>query len=193
MRSLIVLQCLLVVGCASDPASEVNHVNGDASRQFKLLHVGQLPQDAKYRYLNVGAELTAKVLPAPVVVAPAPPVTVVENPTPSPDPVEWTIQFPLGKATLQGNEATLKAIVNALGEDDQAVAHVSGHTDALGKDRFNKRLAEQRARNVVRALVRMGIEPKRVLFDSLCCIDNPPVVNPQARKAVIVVLSVKGN
>lgn len=195
MRTILVLQCVLLAGCASVMTPSPVTSDGERVRAFKLLHVGQFPDDEQYRYLDGSALHTTKVVPPPVLVRAAPPAPMVAIPPSAPEakPQVWTIQFPLGKASLRGNEATLKEIVQALIKDEEAIALVSGHTDALGQDRFNKRLADRRARNVARALVAMGASPGRVHFDSQCCIDNPPVVNPPARKAVIVVLSEKGN
>lgn len=151
------------------------------------LGIEQTRGDAIYRYCDACPAPSAKTMPPPPVAAQTLPVVQpVSQPAPVPRVRKWTIRFALGKAVVEDTEA-LRAIATALETTPGASVFVSGHTDALGNAGFNRKLADRRAKSVVEALRRAGVEAKRIHYDSLCCIDNPPINNPPARKAAVIV------
>lgn len=62
---------------------------------------------------------------------------------------------------------------------------VSGHTDKIGSTDYNQRLARKRAISVVNALKKLKVNQKLITVQSKCCIENPPALNPDARKVII--------
>ena len=52
-------------------------------------------------------------------------------------------------------------VVPAEGQDAVRI-RIIGHTDDVGKDDYNQRLSEGRARSVKQEMVRRGIDPKRI-------------------------------
>ena len=69
------------------------------------------------------------------------------------------ISFPTGGAELDAqNRAVLDEVVRtARGRTDIERVRVEGHTDTCGSERNNIRLSRQRSRNVVQALVELGV------------------------------------
>lgn len=60
------------------------------------------------------------------------------------------------------SEATLADLAALLGRDAALRLLVEGHTDATNTDAYNLDLSERRARSVVAALVKLGVEPGRL-------------------------------
>ncbi|MBX2842226.1 MAG: PorP/SprF family type IX secretion system membrane protein [Flammeovirgaceae bacterium] len=56
----------------------------------------------------------------------------------------------------------LDKIVHLLEKNGKMKIEVSGHTDNIGDDKFNKLLSEQRAKSVVKYLIQKGISPNRL-------------------------------
>lgn len=98
--------------------------------------------------------------PEPV---PAPPVA--EAPAPAPMPKQETIVvrdvlFEFNKAVLTANDKTkLNSVASRLkNEAPTAKLSVSGHTDSVGSDAYNKKLSQKRAQAVVDYLVSTGLD-----------------------------------
>jgi len=69
---------------------------------------------------------------------------------------------------------------------------ITGHTDRVGKLAFNRRLAMRRAQTVRQALLDMGVPEERIVrVDARCCIEDPPPVNPPARRSDVEMLIVR--
>lgn len=105
-----------------------------------------------------GTPVDANGCPPP---APAPMPVAVE---PAPMPKEETIvirnvHFEFDKATLTAaDRAQLDTVATRLKtEATTARLSVSGHTDSVGKDAYNQRLSEQRAKAVTDYLVSSGV------------------------------------
>jgi len=184
MRGLILISGMLA-GCASqapvfpDPVRLQRH-------EFLILGIDQMQQATDYRYCDACPSPSAKLLPGPVVARVVPPARIAPPPTQEPRVRKWSIQFDLGKAVVH-DLRSVREVATALSANPHASVYVSGHTDALGSVAFNRKLADRRARNVVQALRSEGVVPSRIRFKSFCCIDTPPVANPLARKAAVIV------
>lgn len=75
-----------------------------------------------------------------------------------------SVTFGFDKAEL-GDEAltALVDVARALQADPNAVVELSGHTDAVGGDRYNLQLSRERVEAVARHLVlKHGVEPRRI-------------------------------
>jgi outer membrane protein OmpA-like peptidoglycan-associated protein len=59
-------------------------------------------------------------------------------------------------------QTKLRQIAGKLRDDPAAIAHLYGHTDAIGEDEHNRQLSLQRAKNVSVELVKMGISNSRL-------------------------------
>lgn len=105
---------------------------------------------------------------------PEPPPPEPEPPPPEPPPtvvvtkekieLDRTVQFESGKAILiEDSEKLLDDVVKVLKEHPEiALIQIEGHTDAVGKDRANKRLSDKRAAAVKTYLIKHGIAKKRL-------------------------------
>lgn len=73
------------------------------------------------------------------------------------------VEFPTGKSTIapQYNEH-LKEVADYLKKHDDVKVDVQGYTDSTGNWTFNEKLSQKRAEAVRSALVKMGVERKRV-------------------------------
>ncbi|WP_020533330.1 PorP/SprF family type IX secretion system membrane protein [Flexithrix dorotheae] len=73
------------------------------------------------------------------------------------------INFAPGSVDVNKNSnEALDKIVHLLEKNKSMKIEVSGHTDNIGDDKFNKLLSEQRAKSVVNYLIKKGISPKRL-------------------------------
>lgn len=74
------------------------------------------------------------------------------------------IFFEFDKYDLQpGSAAELDKVLRLLKENSAVAIEVSGHTDNVGSEVYNKELSQKRANAVVNYLVERGIHPKRVI------------------------------
>ncbi|OFY70714.1 MAG: hypothetical protein A3G23_08350 [Bacteroidetes bacterium RIFCSPLOWO2_12_FULL_37_12] len=76
------------------------------------------------------------------------------------------IFFDTGKWTLRQPESTneLDRLVELLDENKKLMIEISGHTDNIGKEDYNKTLSENRAKAVVDYLVEKGIKAERLKY-----------------------------
>jgi len=73
------------------------------------------------------------------------------------------VSFAFGRAEIKpAFEPSLNKLADVLIKYDRTVVHVVGHTDSIGSDRYNQRLSEQRADNVVGYLERRGVSYSRL-------------------------------
>jgi hypothetical protein len=188
-RRLLWAAGLILTGCAGKAA--LPPIMG-TTPEPKLFGITQTEGAAHYVFCAACPDRTPKrlALNPPTVALVAPPglVAVPDKPVAprSPDPV--TVRFSLGSAKL-GNDSlrVLREAVSAL----PATARFTliGHTDEVGSRKFNEQLAKRRAGAVMDALLTLGISSARIdSVDSHCCIDHPPAINPQARRADVVIL-----
>ncbi|MBD7920512.1 OmpA family lipoprotein [Xanthomonas sp. GW] len=80
-----------------------------------------------------------------------------------------TLNLPDG-ITFDFNQSTLKpqfysalnGVASTLGEYNQTMIEVVGHTDSIGSDAVNQRLSEQRAASVAAYLTAQGVQRERI-------------------------------
>ena len=80
-----------------------------------------------------------------------------------------TLNLPDG-ITFDFNQSTLKpqfysalnGVASTLGEYNQTMIEVVGHTDSIGSDAVNQRLSEQRASSVAAYLTAQGVQRERI-------------------------------
>lgn len=95
-----------------------------------------------------------------------------------------TIYFDLGSSVLKEGELQKIRMSERLIKSSKMIL-VKGYTDRVGSIGFNKRLAKVRANRVRDALIRMKVNKEQLKVNSECCIDNPPPINPDARKVTV--------
>lgn len=75
------------------------------------------------------------------------------------------IFFDFDRTTLlQQSYVELRNLLNLLNTYPKMRIEVGGHTDGKGSVEYNKKLSENRARNVVNYLISKGIEPRRLQY-----------------------------
>jgi OOP family OmpA-OmpF porin len=104
---------------------------------------------------------------------------IEKKPEPKPEPVlvikaenVVTVYFDFDKSLLKSEAVNkLDSIYNVLVEFPAATIQISGYTDGLGSDAYNKVLSDKRARACANYLIAKGIETTRVSFVSFgaCC------------------------
>ncbi|MBF8297316.1 MAG: OmpA/MotB domain protein, partial [Bacteroidetes bacterium] len=74
------------------------------------------------------------------------------------------LNFDVGKAEIKPEfESTIDKIFDLMRADKNLYMRIEGHTDNVGITKTNQRLSEQRARAVMGALVRRGMDPQRLM------------------------------
>jgi outer membrane protein OmpA-like peptidoglycan-associated protein len=104
---------------------------------------------------------------APIAIAPKPEPQAEPEPEPEqPAPVDPTptIQFETDKAVLlEESKELLDDVVKMLNEHEEITKiRIEGHTDAVAKRKYNKRLSRARAAAVMKYLIDKGIDPDRL-------------------------------
>jgi len=73
------------------------------------------------------------------------------------------ITFDFGKSTLKPQfYSSLNGVADTLGEYNQTIIEVVGHTDSIGSDAVNNRLSKERADSVAAYLTGQGVQPQRI-------------------------------
>jgi len=100
-----------------------------------------------------------------------------------------TLYFDFDKSVLKAREKQiLDSVAVVLNADPNATVQISGYTDGLGTDDYNKKLGEKRASAAAKYLKTKGIDGSRVSFESFgeCCPVEEEKVNgrdnPAGRK-----------
>lgn len=146
--------------------------------------VEQIGPEQGYRLCVVGecAEPTRKTMDMP-----EQPVRVAAAPTipADPDPIRLNVMYQIRSAWVGPlGQSRLKRLAELAGKTGEF--RVIGTTDALGKNRVNRALAARRADAVRRLLIEYGVSPRQIQTGSTCCVENPPLINPGVRRAVVV-------
>jgi outer membrane protein OmpA-like peptidoglycan-associated protein len=133
-------------------------------------------------------ERTPKQLSLPTPIAPIVARTVPETPAIK-RTQRWALHFSLGSSRLgTASRVMLNEVVSALNAHPLLRISIQGHTDLVGAQRFNKRLASGRARAVRDALLALGIPGARIEpLAANCCIEHPPITNPSARRVDVLI------
>ena len=91
-----------------------------------------------------------------------------------------SIYFDFDKSLFKdGGTEILDSIYNVLVENKTATIQVSGYTDGLGTDDYNRKLSDRRAKACANYLVKKGIAPSRITFVSFgeCCPVEMEIIN----------------
>ncbi len=129
---------------------------------------------------------------APVVEAPVPPAPVAT----APEKVSITleIEFDSGKANIKPQyDEKIKKVADFMNAHPETTAVIEGHTDNVGKEKFNLRLSTQRAENVRTYLIqKFGIAPERLsakgFGSSLPVADNTTAEGRQQNRRIEAVI-----
>ena len=148
--------------------------------------VMQSPGDATYVLCHTDCpERTVKMLDLPTPVSKAAAVTIAAQPVR--EPRVLVLQFGLASSSLgKNNRLKLDRFLSNVGS--AARYSVVGSTDRIGGRAFNRLLATNRAKAAMHYLNRLGVPHQKFDIETRCCIDNPPAVNPDARRVVIRVI-----
>ncbi len=181
---------VLLSGCALQPLEPVTSVSEEVALPLGIAQTGH-GMEAVYRLCADCPAPTRKVL-APM----APPIRLAEAPKAQPAPVPQpkeeritrAVHFSLASSKLTAEaRQTLNALRPLLLE--ARTIGLNGHTDRIGAPAFNRKLAARRAETVKRALLDLGIPRERIVrVESACCVEDPPRVNPPARRTDVEML-----
>ncbi len=184
---------VLLSGCTLQPLEPVASMSAEVALPLGIAQTGH-GLEAVYKLCADCPAPNRKVL-API----APPIRLAEAPkaksAPVPQPKEERItravHFSLASSNLTAEaRRTLDAMRPLLLE--ARTISLSGHTDRVGAPAFNHKLAIQRAETVKRALLDLGVPRERIIrVESACCVEDPPKVNPPARRTDVEMLIVR--
>jgi hypothetical protein len=150
--------------------------------------------EARFRLCADCPVPTRKVL-APV----PPPIRLVEltkakpilAPAPKAEPITRRVFFPFASSSLT---AKARRELNALQPQllEAKSIHLTGYTDRVGVPTFNRKLATRRTETVRQALLDLGVPADRIApVEARCCVDDPPRINPSARRTDLDILIVR--
>jgi outer membrane protein OmpA-like peptidoglycan-associated protein/tetratricopeptide (TPR) repeat protein len=91
-----------------------------------------------------------------------------------------TVFFDFDKSLLkESGIQLLDSIYNVLIQEKTLTIQISGYTDGLGNDAYNKKLSDKRAKACANYLVKKGIAPNRISFVSFgeCCPVEMEIIN----------------
>ena len=83
-----------------------------------------------------------------------------------------SVYFDFDKSLLAGRSIEIMdSIYNVLADDKTITIQISGYTDGLGSDEYNRKLSDKRAKACSNYLLKKGIELSRITFVSFgeCC------------------------
>ncbi|MBI1343601.1 MAG: OmpA family protein [Terrimonas sp.] len=114
-------------------------------------------------------------------------ICIQQIPPPEPEPVlvikaenVVTVYFDFDRSRLKPTAiAKLDSIYQVLVDNPTATLQISGYTDGLGSDAYNKILSDKRARACAEYLIRKGTEAVRISFVSFgaCCPVEMEIIN----------------
>ena len=188
---LLSLLQVTLAGCANSPTTPPPALPEQDLRASTTLGVAQLHNKIPFMFCEQCPERTPKLIPLPPPAAPVVARAIPEAPSVK-RTQRWALHFSLGSSRLgKGSLDTLNEIVTELNADSTVRVSIEGHTDLLGSDRFNRRLAKARARAVRDALIDLGMSRARIeQLAADCCIEHPPTTNPGARRVDILIKQV---
>jgi OOP family OmpA-OmpF porin len=100
--------------------------------------------------------------PTPVAVVMPPTAAVAKAPV----VVTEIIYFDFDKINIKASEQPkIDRVVNLMKTNGGSASLIVGHTDKIGTDKYNMGLSERRAKAVKAALVKSGIDEKRISID----------------------------
>ena len=125
------------------------------------------------------------IKPAPVaVVTPPAPVAVAKAPV----VLTEIIYFDFDKINIKASEQPkIDRVANLMKANGGAASLIVGHTDKVGTEKYNMGLSERRAKAVKAALVKAGIDEKRISIDWKGESQLTGGANAQDRRAVVTI------
>jgi OOP family OmpA-OmpF porin len=123
--------------------------------------------------------------PAPIaVITPPAPVAVAKAPV----VMTETIYFDFDKINIKASEQPkIDRVVSLMKANGGSASLIVGHTDKIGTDKYNMGLSERRAKAVKAALVKAGIDEKRISIDWKGESQLTGGTNAQDRRAVVTI------
>jgi OmpA-OmpF porin, OOP family len=123
------------------------------------------------------------IKPVAVVTPPAP-VAVVKAPV----VMTEIIYFDFDKINIKASEQPkIDRVANLMKANGGAASLIVGHTDKVGTEKYNMGLSERRAKAVKAALVKAGVDEKRISIDWKGESQLTGGANAQDRRAVVTI------
>ena len=123
--------------------------------------------------------------PTIAVIKPPVPVAVVAK---APVVMTEIIYFDFDKINIKASEQPkIDRVVSLMKLNGGAASLIVGHTDKVGTDKYNMGLSERRAKAVKAALVKAGIDEKRISIDWKGESQLTGGANAQDRRAVVTI------
>ena len=185
--------CAALAGCTLQPAEPpTQQTAAQAPLRLGIAQSGHGPE-VVFRLCSDCPAPTRKVLAVP-----PPPIRLTEVPKPKPasaprqeEHITRAVHFPFASARLTTQARQELDALKALLPGARTIT-LTGNTDRIGTPAFNQRLAVRRAETVKQALVDMGVPSDRIApVEARCCIDDPPRINPSARRTNLDILIVR--
>ena len=184
--------CAALAGCTLQPAGPLTQRT--AAQAPLPLGIAQSSHGpgAVFRLCSDCPTPTRKVLAAP-----PPPIRLAEVPKlkpplpPRQEHITRAVHFPFASARLTDQARQDLDALKALLSEARTIT-LTGSTDRIGTPAFNQRLAVRRAETVRQALLAMGVPADRIApVEARCCADDPPRINPSARRTDLDILIVR--
>lgn len=186
--------CVMLTGCALQTAEPVAPLQSAPDP----IHLGIVQtghgQNARFRLCADCPAPTRKVLvpvPPPIRLVEPPKAKPIPAPVPKEEPITHKVFFPFASSSLT---AKARRELHALRPQllDAKSIRLTGHTDRVGALAFNRKLAVRRAEAVRQTLLTLGVAPERIAHvGAECCMNDPPSINPQARRTDVDILIVR--
>ncbi len=184
---------VLLSGCALQPLEPVASVSVEVALPLGIAQTGH-GMEAVYRLCADCPAPTRKVLAQmapPIRLAEAPKAQSAPVPQPKEERITRAVHFSLASSKLTAEARRTLDAMRPLLLEARSIS-LSGHTDRVGAPAFNRKLAARRAETVKRALLDLGVPRERIVrVDSACCVEDPPRVNPPARRTDVEMLIVR--
>lgn len=188
--------CLLLSGCALHPMEPVRSLAG-ATPDPLPLGIAQIGHGAAAVFsLCEDCPVSTRKVLAPSLppirladAAKAQPLTTPQQP--KEERITRAVHFCFASSKLTPEAHGALVAMRPLLQMAKSIT-LTGHTDRVGAPNFNSKLASRRAETVRDALLAVGISPDRVhQVKAECCVEDPPRVNPAARRTDVEILVVR--
>lgn len=184
---------VLLTGCALQPMEPVASVSVEVVLPLGIAQTGH-GMEAVYRLCADCPAPTRKVLApvaSPIRLAEAPKAKSAPPPQPREERMTRAVHFSLASSKLTAEARRTLDALRPLLLEAKSIS-LNGHTDRIGAPAFNRKLAGRRAETVKRALLDLGVPRERIVrVEAACCVEDPPRVNPPARRTDVEMLIVR--
>jgi peptidoglycan-associated lipoprotein len=167
LYAIVAVLCLVLVGCATPPASYVVLLNNDDGTVGKVQVTGnkgattlEKARDGAFFSAKPGTTFVATDEQIKKDFGPA----LAARPT---KPITFLLQFQAGGAKLTPeSELELAKVVEEIGKRDVPDVSIIGHTDTEGDAEQNEKLGLERAKLVSTLLISPKLDPAKVTVES---------------------------